>query len=107
MRKTSQLGCGAIALAAMLAMAVAPAGSQSGNNNCAPRDNLVNQLGHQYSENQQAIGLLDDKAIMEVFVSRSGTWTILITDTSGTSCIIAAGEGWDDSFAITARSQGA
>lgn len=63
---------------------------------CAPRNELVGQLGKQFRENQKAVGTLGDKAIMEVFVSESGTWTILATDTAGTSCIIAAGNAWDE-----------
>lgn len=31
---------------------------------------------------------------MEVFVAEKGTWTIVITDLTGTSCIVAAGEAW-------------
>ncbi|WP_034658158.1 hypothetical protein [Chelativorans sp. J32] len=71
--------------------------SQSGDV-CAPRKDLVAQLGAQYRESQKAVGLLGDQAVMEVFASDQGTWTILTTDTNGTSCIVAAGEGWDDTF---------
>jgi hypothetical protein len=70
--------------------------AQAQNMACAPRNELVGQLGQQFSENQKAVGTLGDKAIMEVFVSQSGTWTILATDTAGTSCIIAAGKSWDE-----------
>lgn len=70
--------------------------SQQQNMACAPRNELIGQLGHQFRENQKAVGTLGEKAVMEVFVSDAGTWTILATDTGGTSCIIAAGKSWDE-----------
>ncbi|MCT7376553.1 hypothetical protein [Chelativorans salis] len=66
---------------------------------CAPRDELVSQLGHQFDENQKALGLVGEQVVMEVFASENGSWTILTTDINGQSCIVAAGEGWEDTFA--------
>ncbi|WP_302478001.1 hypothetical protein [Ruegeria arenilitoris] len=31
---------------------------------------------------------------MEVWTSRSGAWTMVITYANGTSCIVAMGEDW-------------
>jgi len=96
MKKSPQFRFGLVAIAAAaLLTAAAPATSQQGNI-CAARDDLVNQLGQQFRESQKAVGTLSEKAIMEVFVSQAGTWTILATDTSGNSCIIAAGQDWDE-----------
>lgn len=81
---------------AVAAPAPAQKGAQAQDMACAPRNELVGQLGQQFRENQKAVGTLGDKAIMELFVSQSGTWTILATDTAGTSCIIAAGKAWDE-----------
>ena len=33
---------------------------------------------------------------VEVFISEKGTWTMLVTDQAGTSCIMAAGDAWDE-----------
>lgn len=85
---------------AVAAPASAGQSAQTQNMACAPRNELVGQLGQQFRENQKAVGTLGDKAIMEVFVSQSGTWTILATDTAGTSCIIAAGKSWDEAAPI-------
>src|SRR5690606_41629380 len=52
-----------------------------------------------FNERQKAVGLLGEQAVMEVFASEQGTWTILTTDTNGTSCIVAAGDGWDATLA--------
>ena len=32
--------------------------------------------------------------MFELFTSETGTWTLIVTDTEGNSCIIANGEGW-------------
>ena len=68
---------------------------------CGPRADVVAQLGGQFAESQKAIGLLGEEAVMEVFVSEHGSWTILTTDVQGVSCLVAAGEGWDDTIATT------
>ena len=33
---------------------------------------------------------------MEVFISRQGTWTMVVTNETGMSCVMAAGEAWDE-----------
>ncbi|GAA4526800.1 hypothetical protein GCM10023174_13460 [Chelativorans composti] len=63
---------------------------------CAPRAELAEQLEMQFAETQRAIGLLATDRLMEIFTSAEGSWTILSTDVNGVSCLIAAGEAWDD-----------
>ena len=98
MRKPKGAGLGLTALAAVLLFTGAESATTQ-SNACAPRDDLIAQLGSQFNESQKAVGLLGEQAVMEVFASDQGTRTILTTDTNGTSCIVAAGEGWDDAFA--------
>lgn len=98
MRKAKGAGLGLTALAAVVLFTGAERATTQ-SNVCAPREDLIAQLGNQFNERQRAVGLLGEQAVMEVFASDQGTWTILTTDTSGTSCILAAGEGWDDAFA--------
>jgi len=101
MKKALRAGFGLAAVAAVaLFTGAQTATSQSNSNVCAPRDDLVSQLDAQFQESQKAVGLLGEQAVMEVFASDQGTWTILTTDTNGTSCIVAAGEGWDDNFRL-------
>lgn len=33
---------------------------------------------------------------MEVYISSTGTWTMLVTDRSGLTCIPGAGDAWDE-----------
>ena len=63
---------------------------------CAKRDDMVKSLFSQYKEKQRAIGLASRNAVIEVFTSKSGSWTILLTRPDGASCIVSAGEAWED-----------
>ena len=33
---------------------------------------------------------------MKISMTPQGTWTVLVTDTSGTDCIIATGQDWQE-----------
>jgi hypothetical protein len=62
---------------------------------CAPRAQIVQKLNHDFKENQQAVGVVNDKAVLEVYVSGQGTWTIIASGTDGNSCVLSAGQDWD------------
>lgn len=63
---------------------------------CAERMGVVSELAEKYSENQKNIGIANNGEVLEVFVSPKGnTWTIVVTDAAGITCLIAAGESWE------------
>jgi hypothetical protein len=64
-------------------------------NFCADRAEMVKSLADRFKENPAAMGQIDGNAVVEVFVSSNGTWTILATGTDGRSCVLSAGEGWE------------
>ncbi len=61
---------------------------------CGPHAEIVKELETRYEERQQGIGLASNGAVIEVFTSATGSWTILMTFPNGQSCTLAAGEGW-------------
>lgn len=63
---------------------------------CAPRDAVVATLEKDYSEVPVSRGLSSNGAVIEVLASPSGTWTIVATRATGLTCMIAAGEGWEN-----------
>jgi hypothetical protein len=63
---------------------------------CAERNNVVDTLDSQYKESPRAIGLVSKEAVLEVFVSETGTWTVVVTDPQGVSCVLAAGQSWEE-----------
>jgi predicted methyltransferase len=62
---------------------------------CSRRDDLIKVLNSKYSEELSGFGVSGQRNIVEVFVSESGSWTILLSNTIGISCIIAAGQSWE------------
>ncbi|UCI08420.1 hypothetical protein [Mesorhizobium sp. B1-1-8] len=73
---------------------------------CGGHDYLVARLAAAFEEKRLGYGVAGEAAIFEVFVSASGTWTILMTDVKGQSCILAAGEGWEDTLATAVGQPG-
>ena len=49
-----------------------------------------------YQETGKALAIAGQVNLVEVFASKAGTWTILVTTPEGKSCIIAAGNSWED-----------
>ena len=63
---------------------------------CGPRSVVVANLEKGYSERPISMGLASNGAIIEVFVSEKGTFTIVMTRPNGLSCLMVAGENWED-----------
>ncbi len=62
---------------------------------CAPRDKAVVQLKKQFGEFVSGRGLVvNGKRMIELFVSEKGSWTVLISDPKGLSCVVTSGENW-------------
>lgn len=103
-----KLFLGIMPVAAIVASGLlASASSAPAQNQCAGRNDMVQQLDAQYGEKPAAVGQVDQQSVVEVFVSDQGTWTILVTGTDGGSCVLASGEGWDGNEALTAALHGA
>lgn len=63
--------------------------------NCATRDSIATALSINYGEQPVSGGLQGDNRLVEIFVSeKDNTWTILVTETNGVACIVAAGTNW-------------
>ncbi len=63
---------------------------------CGERDAIVASLEKIYSEAPVSMGLGSNGAIIEIFASPSGTFTIVLTRPNGLTCVMAAGENWED-----------
>lgn len=87
------------AILTCLALTSVPAQAQNGI--CGERDAIVNRLQDKYGETRQSMGLQRNNGVVEIFASEeSGTWTILVTLPNGMTCLVAAGEAWDNTIAI-------
>ena len=81
-----------LAAVVALLLSAAPAYAQQV---CLLHGTAVAQLASQHSEQAIGRGLIGDgKAVVEIFVSEAGTWTAVVTDTQGRSCVVASGVSW-------------
>ncbi|PDT01819.1 hypothetical protein CO666_23280 [Rhizobium chutanense] len=62
---------------------------------CAARAEVINFLDRNFAEKLTAVGLVNQNAVLEVYASESGTWTLVVTDVHGISCILLSGDSWE------------
>lgn len=68
---------------------------------CGERTSLIKVLNDKYKEKPRALGLsTKGTAMFEIYTSKTGTWTIVMTTTTGATCIMAAGHSWEDALQI-------
>lgn len=61
---------------------------------CGERGQIIGRLAAQHQEMRVAFGVSTNGDLMEVFVSKKGSWTITITRPAGIICLIAVGSHW-------------
>ena len=74
------------------ALLAAPASAQS---ICGKRDEIVSRLESGYQEHNSAMGMSTNGGLVELYTSEKGTWTLMLSQPNGVSCLIAAGENWE------------
>ena len=90
--KPASQALGALAIASALLVSAQPAAAQQV---CAPHDKAAQSLQKQFDEQVVGRGLTPSgKALFELFVSKTGSWTVLVTYPDGRSCMVATGEAW-------------
>lgn len=62
---------------------------------CGERHALLNQLRETYAERPAGLGVVGNGSVMELLVSPSGSWTLLLSMPTGQTCMIANGESWE------------
>ena len=81
-----------LALVPVLSLGSVEAAAQTA---CSPRTDVVGHLAKKYGEAPVAIGVTNKGGLVEVLTTGDGnTWTIIVSMPNGTSCMVAAGEGW-------------
>ena len=70
---------------------------------CGGHSDVVAALAKALQQKQIGYGVVGQAAIVEVYVSASGTWSMLVTDVQGRSCIFATGDGWENTAITTTQ----
>ncbi len=99
MATVSWILAASFAVAALLgplgAHAHAHAQTQSQTQLCGQRASVIGSLAEKYREAPVAVGVTSTGGIVEVLTTSDGaTWSIIVSNPNGTSCLVAAGEGW-------------
>jgi hypothetical protein len=90
-------GTAAAIAAFVTGMAFIPASSQATQPQlCTQHGELVAQLDEKYGEKVTASGFDGAGNFVQVFSSKNGTWTIAISVPGGLTCVIAAGDDWQE-----------
>ena len=77
------------------AMAQSQAPTQAQRQQCDERTKVLGHLAKKYQEAPVAIGVTSTGGLVEVLSTGDGnTWTIIVSNPNGVSCLLAAGEGW-------------
>ena len=81
----------------LLAVAVVSfsATAASAQMKCDLRDNALTQLETQFDERVVGRGLTrDQRSMVELLTSDDGSWSVIVTDTLGRTCLLATGRDW-------------
>ncbi|MDX8496591.1 hypothetical protein RFN29_34350 [Mesorhizobium sp. VK22B] len=95
-----------VAISAMPVAAASPAAPASGLPQCGSRPEILKQLSSRFKEAPVALGLAKNGSVVEVLTSDDGeTWTIMVSQPNGPSCLVAAGEGWEELKRVGAKGE--
>ena len=61
---------------------------------CGDRSIMLEDRAKLYSERLRAVALSADGKVIEVLVSPSGSWSILVNYPTRQTCVVAMGESW-------------
>ena len=62
---------------------------------CGPHRSISESLNKSFTETPVSMGVTTGGGIVEVYASPEGTWTLVVTQPNGMSCLIAAGQNWE------------
>ncbi len=63
---------------------------------CGTHNAVSDNLKKSYAEAPVSMGVTMGGGVIEVYASAEGTWTLVITQPNGLSCLIAAGQDWEE-----------
>jgi hypothetical protein len=90
----------AIFTALLLALFPLPAAAQSA---CGPHDLVTERLTNKFREQRIAVAIANDGSLLEIFVSQTGSFSVVKTMPGGRSCLVDAGESWQGGVTPAAR----
>lgn len=62
---------------------------------CARRAQMVDFLAKNFGERSIGRGVSSEGLLVEIFVGPSGSWSMILTNPAGVSCLVGSGDGWE------------
>lgn len=100
--RVSAIVAGATVSIAAIALPSPPVAAQPQQMLCGLREDMGRMLAQRFGEQPRAAGLVGDR-VVELLVSQTGSFTVLITTPDGRSCVVTGGEDWTDRPVQAAR----
>ena len=85
-------GCSVILVTAALVLSI-PAQAEP---LCGKRSEFVKKLQENFGETLNSAGLATAGNLFEIYRSKRGSWTILVTERDGATCVVATGKSWTE-----------
>lgn len=86
-----------VGIITLLAVVTVPSAVKAAPASCGPRNDILAQLHEKYRETPAAVGLAHDGTLVEVLTNEDGsTWSIMLSQPGGVSCLVATGESWQE-----------
>lgn len=70
---------------------------------CGTHEKITSTLASEYNEVPLHRGLTPKGTMVEVFASKKGTFTVVVTIPSGMSCLVTAGTHWQEVSAASIK----
>ena len=86
-----------LSIAALACVVLTPTLSHAAEQPCSERKQIVEFLGRAHAEFLVGRGVSTGGRMVEIFASGAGSWSVIWSSPSGTSCLVASGEGWEQS----------
>ncbi len=81
-------------LLALLGVSLSLGAAAQAQTVCGNRSDMLAEFARSYREVPSAVALTDQGALLDVLVSPSGSWTMLLSFPGGQSCIVGTGQAW-------------
>ncbi len=85
----------AVIAAAFLVSAILGSSPASAQAVCGDHSEILAKLEEVHSEKPRAIAVSADGKLLEVVVSATGSWSILLTHPNRHTCVVATGQDWE------------
>ena len=84
---------GTVLIATLVLTILVPAPPATAAMVCAKRGEITKRLKQRFGEAPTSVGIVGE-SLLELYTSKRGSFTVVITRANGISCLLVAGESW-------------